>query len=183
MPITISDKFYYPHSFAVDFGYSSKREVGFVEILLKKHAFPTTNSNVLTTFEFVRDLAEESRNVNDSEIQLIKKISREEKIAGGFIPPDIQICYQTLEIILRTFGVIGGIAAIDKFTGDRISKATARAITKLQINNKARKLISKFKKKLKRTKTKSTRKKTAKKSNRKTTKSSKKRKASKKIKR
>lgn len=182
MPIKISDKFYFPYSFSVDFGYSSKREVEFVEILLKKHAFPTTNYNVLTTLEFVRDLAEESRNVNDLEIQLIKKICKEEKITGGFIPPDIQICYQTLEIILQVFGVMGGIAVIDKFTGDRISKATARAITKLQKNNKARKLISKFKKKLKR-RGKSTRKKTAKKSNRKTTKSLKKRKTSKKIKR
>ncbi len=44
MSINIPDKFYFPYSFAVDFGYSSKKEVEFVEILLKKHAFPVTAS-------------------------------------------------------------------------------------------------------------------------------------------
>jgi len=184
MPIKISDKFYAPYSFAVDFGYSSKREVGFVEILLKKHAFPITNSNLLATFEFIRDLAEVSREINASEIQSIKKICMKEKITGGFIPPDIQICYQTLEIILQVFGVISAVGVIDKFAGDRISKATSKAITKLQKNKKAKKLISKFRKKLKRTKAKKSARKKAKiKSIQKKTKSAKKRKANRKKKR
>ncbi len=89
--------------------------------------------NILATFEFVKELSQESRITNNVEIQLIKKISKEEKITGGFIPPDIQICYQVLEIVLQTFGAIG---VIDKFTGDRISKQTAKAITNLQKKHK-----------------------------------------------
>lgn len=151
MPIKISDKFYFPYSFSVDFGYSSKKEVEFVEGLLRTHTFPITRSNVLTTLKFVRDLANESREINDSEIQLIKKIVKEEKITGGFLPPEIQICYQSLELILLTMGVTATTAlALDKFSGDRISKATSKAITKLLKNKKSKKLITNFKKKLKR---------------------------------
>ena len=151
MPIEILDKFYFPYSFSVDFGYSSKKEVEFIERLLRTHSIPITRSNVLTTLKFVRDLAKESREINDSEIQLIRKIVKKEKITGGFLPPEIQISYQSLELILLTIGVTATTAlALDKFSGDRISKATSKAIIKLQKNKKSKKLITDFKKKLKR---------------------------------
>lgn len=154
MSIKLVDKFYHPYSFSTNFGYSGKQEVKLVRGLLNEYKFSTKDSNVQNGLDFIQELAPNVRRINKKEVKSIKEIVRRETITGGFIPPDIQICHETLKLILLAINASCTILALsNKLSGDRISKFVDQAITKLVKRRKTKSLISSFRSRMKKSKT------------------------------
>lgn len=150
MTVILQDTFYHPYSFAVHFGYSSKREIQFVKNALKNHGLPINDLNIKSCLEFIRDLSPHVRTVNRKEINSITSIVKKERITGGFIPVDIQISHECLNLALEY--VSTGLLAVhiaDKFSGDRISKYVSKSLNKLQNSSKTRSMILLLAKRLK----------------------------------
>ncbi|MGI0094351.1 MAG: hypothetical protein ACREA8_09645 [Nitrosotalea sp.] len=151
MVLTISDRFYEPHSFAIDFGHSSKQEIEHIREVLSQKGFAVTDSNVKSVLLFVRDISTIIRDKNKDEITNILKITKEEKITGGFLPPDISIAYHSFSHLMDA--VIYGLAGkelIQVARNDKIARILNKAFSKLKRTTKGKIIINKQLQKMKR---------------------------------
>lgn len=142
MIVKISDRFYEPYSFAIDFGHGQKQEIENIRQLLRQKGLSGNNNQIKDCLDFVKEISISIRTENSTEIKAINKIIKKEKITGGIIPPDILIGYETYKQIidLAMYGT-WTLGAINKLSGDRIYKNVSKAMKKLWKSKKAKKLI------------------------------------------
>lgn len=144
MTLKISDRFYEPYSFAIDFGHSSKQEIEYIREIITEKGFIPTDSNVKSVLIFVKELSSIIRVINEKEIDQIKQITIKEKITGGFLPPDISIAYHSLTHLMDL--VIYALAskeAIQMIRSDKISKLASKAVSRLKRTKKGKSLFKK----------------------------------------
>jgi len=150
MVLKISDRFYEPYSFAIDFGHSSKQEIEYIKDIISEKGFLSTDSTVRSVLVFIKELTPIIRDINETEIEQIKKITMKEKITGGFLPPDISIAYHSLSHLMDV--VIYGLAGkevIQMARGDAISKLASKALSRLKRTKKGKPIIKKQLEKIK----------------------------------
>src|SRR5690348_17183800 len=142
MAIKIPDTFYEPYSLSIDFGHSSKQEIQFIRSIIKERGFHATDANIKDSLNFIKEIAFLSREKNTREITVLERITKKEKITGGFVPPDISIAYHTYHTIIDLAGYgVTTFDLADRLSGDRITKTLSVALSKLIKNQKGKKLI------------------------------------------
>ncbi len=150
MVLAISDRFYEPYSFAIDFGRSSKQEVHYIRGIIAEKGLTSTDSNVKSALFFIKKLAPIVQDINDIEIKQIKTIIIKERITGGIVPPDISIAYHLLTHLMDI--VVYGLASkelIQIARSDKISKLASKAVSRLKRSKKVKSLIKKQLQKIK----------------------------------
>lgn len=150
MTINITDTFYKPYSFSMDFGRSPNTEIIQLKELIVEKGFSGNDTQVNDALHFIKETFQIIKEDYPDEISKINKIIKKEKITGGIIPPEILVSYETYkELIDLVINSSVAYTFINKTSGDRISKQIYKIMNQLASNRKIKKILNKYRNKIK----------------------------------